>query len=85
VPKGEPNNWSDSLLIAAYGDNAISAVRISRSDSGFMITKPEFVAKINQVVDVEYVGNNILYALSYADKALYRIELDSTYSSSSEK
>jgi|LakMenEpi03Aug12_release.lakeMendotaPanAssembly.Ray.scaffolds.fasta_scaffold05326_3 hypothetical protein len=85
VPKGEPNNWSDSLLIAAYGDNAISSVRISRSDSGFMITKPEFVAKINQVVDVEYVGNNILYALSYADKALYRIELDSTYSASSEK
>jgi len=77
IPKNQSNPWADTLLLAAYGDNAISSVRVKDIGSEKVTASPEFIAKINQVVDVEYAGNNIIYACSYADKALYRIELSS--------
>jgi len=76
VPKTEKNQWADRILMASYGDNAVSAVRVIPKEGGEYEVQTEFVAKINQVVDTHYAGDNVAYACSYAEKTLYRIEFD---------
>lgn len=76
VPAGEKNAFEDRILMASYGDNALSAVRVNRNAQGEYQVDSEFVAKISQVVDTHYAGSNVAYACSYAEKALYRIEFD---------
>lgn len=76
VPKTEKNQWADRILMASYGDNAVSAIRVTPKDGGNYDVQTEFVAKINQVVDTHYAGSNVAYACSYAEKTLYRIEFD---------
>jgi Glucose / Sorbosone dehydrogenase len=78
VPKEENNQWADRILMAAYGDNALSAIRIIQKDSSAekYEVQSEFIAKINQIVDTHYAAKNVAYACSYAEKALYRIEFD---------
>lgn len=76
VPKTEKNQWADRILMASYGDNAVSAVRVTPKEGGDYEVQTEFVAKINQVVDTHYAGSNVAYACSYSEKTLYRIEFD---------
>ena len=76
VPKDEKNQWADRILMASYGDNALSAIRVIQKDSESYEVQSDFVAKISQVVDTHYAGKNVAYACSYAEKALYRIEFD---------
>lgn len=77
VPSEEKNPWADRILMASYGDNAISAIKVIPKGNNNYDVQTEFVAKINQVVDTHYAGKNVAYACSYAEKALYRIEFDS--------
>jgi glucose/arabinose dehydrogenase len=76
VPKDEKNQWADRILMASYGDNALSAIRVIQKDAENYEVQSDFVAKISQVVDTHYAGKNVAYACSYAEKALYRIEFD---------
>lgn len=76
VPADEKNQWADRILMASYGDNALSAIRILPKGAENYEVQSEFVAKISQVVDTHYAGKNVAYACSYAEKALYRIEFD---------
>jgi hypothetical protein len=72
IPKGTGHPWEGQLLLAAYGDDAISALKITRDGNEWACAQ-EFLAKINDVVDVCYSSDGSVYACSYVERALYRI------------
>lgn len=72
VPDSARSAWSGCLLLAAYGDNAVSAVRVHRHNATYTC-EPEFVAKIPGVVDVCYTTDGTAFACSYSENSVYKI------------
>lgn len=74
-PGSLPAGFDNALYIAAFGEDCINRVTLTRSGDTFT-AKKHFFAKIPGVVDVAISKDGVIYAVSHYNKKLYRIVTD---------
>ena len=68
-----PDLDSDSLLVASYGDDQITQLKLDNDKK----PKLEFFAKVPSAIDVVVAEDGTVYACSHHESALYRIRHES--------
>lgn len=76
APAGSlPSEFDGSLFVAAFGENSINRVELTRQGETYK-AKMSFFAKIPGVISMAISQDGVIYAVSHYEKKLYRIVRD---------
>lgn len=76
VPKGVwPAPYDECFYVASYGNGNINRVKLTRKDDTFA-AEVEFFAHVPTVIDLALDSRGVMYAVSQAERKLYRIMQD---------